>query len=113
MQKNTELNFVAKWEIQMSLLFLSSVDCRVSPGMVMPVDMDKLKLRGPNLGRVFNSKLGRAFVYAICYIAYITKWPYLKLKTQPKQLLGSLPLAFVLPAVDKALISHFFDEVAA
>ncbi len=29
--------------------------------------------------------------------AFITKWPNLKLKTWPKQLLGSLPLAFALP----------------
>ncbi len=31
--------------------------------------------------------------------AYITKWPNLKLKTWPKQLLGCLPLAFVLPVL--------------
>ncbi len=27
--------------------------------------MDKLKLTGRNLGQVFNSKLGQAFVYAV------------------------------------------------
>jgi hypothetical protein len=54
--------------------------------------MDKLKLTGQNLGRVCNSKLEHAIVYAS-----ITKWPNLKLKTRPKQLLGSLPLAFALP----------------
>jgi hypothetical protein len=27
--------------------------------------MDKLQLEGQNLGRVFNSKLGRAFEYAL------------------------------------------------
>jgi hypothetical protein len=47
-----------------------------------------------NLGRVINSRLGRA---CICHaVAYVTKQPNLKLKTRPKQLLGYLPLAFVL-----------------
>jgi hypothetical protein len=58
--------------------------------------MDKLKLTGQNQGRVFNSRLSRACIgYAI---VHITKQPNLKLKTRPKQLLGSLPLAFALPA---------------
>ncbi len=57
--------------------------------------VDKLKLTRQNLGRVFNSRLKRA---CICHaIACRTKRPNLKLKTRPKQLLGSLPLAFVLP----------------
>jgi len=29
--------------------------------------------------------------------SYETKWPNLKLETRPKQLSGSIPLAFVLP----------------
>ncbi len=58
--------------------------------------MDKLKLIGRNLGRVCKSRLGHAFVK--CHaIAYKSKGPNLKLKTRPKQLLGSLPLAFALP----------------
>ncbi len=61
--------------------------------------MDIFKLTGQNLGQVFNSRLGRA---CICRgIAYITKRPNLKLKTRPKQLLGSLPLAFTLPDLDQ------------
>jgi hypothetical protein len=53
--------------------------------------MDKLKLTGLNL----VSRLRHA---CTCHaIAYITKWPNLKWKTQPKQLLGSIPLAFALP----------------
>jgi hypothetical protein len=59
--------------------------------------MDKLDATGQNLGRVFNSRLGRAGI--CCAISYITKRPNLKLKTQPKELLGSLPLAFALPAL--------------
>jgi hypothetical protein len=57
--------------------------------------MLKHKLTGQNLGQVFNSRLGRA---CTCHaIEHITKRPNLKLKTWPKQLLGSLPLAFSLP----------------
>ncbi len=37
-------------------------------------------------------------------IALITKWPNLKLKTRPKQLLGYLLLAFTLP--DQSLHKH-------
>ncbi len=37
------------------------------------------------------------FVEAMNCIHFV-KQPNLKLKTQPKQLLGSLPLAFMLPA---------------
>ncbi len=57
--------------------------------------MDKLKLTGRNLGRVFYSGLGRACIGRA--IVHRTKQPNLKLKTRPKQLLGSLPLASVLP----------------
>ncbi len=57
--------------------------------------MDKLKPTGQDLSRVFNSRLGCA---CICRaIAHITKRPNLKVRTWPKQLLGSLLLAFVLP----------------
>jgi hypothetical protein len=35
------------------------------------------------------------------------KWPNLKLKTRPKQLLGSLPLAFVLPGGMLRAHPHF------
>ncbi len=57
--------------------------------------MDKLQLTEQNLGRAFNFRLGHACAYYT--VAQITKQPNLKLKTQPKQLLGSLPLAFALP----------------
>ncbi len=57
--------------------------------------MDKLQLTGRNLGRVFNSRSGCMYVMNLCY--YEAKQPNLKLKTQPKQLLGYCPLAFVLP----------------
>jgi hypothetical protein len=60
--------------------------------------MVKLQLTGQNLGRIFYSRLGRALKYHT--FVYITKQPNLKLKTRPKQLLGS----FALPekaAMDK------------
>ncbi len=67
----------------------------------MPVDdvtlyltMDKLQLTGQNLDRVFNYRNGR--VHAMHFLCYRVKLPYLKLKTRPKQLLGSLPLDIVL-----------------
>ncbi len=57
--------------------------------------IDKLNLTGQNLGQVFNFRQGCTFV---CYaITLITKQSCLKLKTWPKQLLGSLLLAFALP----------------
>jgi len=59
--------------------------------------MDKLKLTGQNLGRVFHCRLGRACIGH--EIVHITKQPNLKLKTQPKQLLGYLQLAFARPDV--------------
>ncbi len=57
--------------------------------------MDKLKLTGQNLGRVLHCRLSRTCIGHA--IVHITKQPNLKLKTRPKQLLGSLPLAFALP----------------
>jgi len=58
------------------------------------VSMVKLKLTGQNLGRVFNFRNG----HVVHFLCYGVKLPNLKLKTQPKQLLGSLPLDISLPA---------------
>ncbi len=69
---------------------------------LMGENMVKLKLTGQNLGQVFNSRLGHA---CICRaMAYITKQPNLNLKTWPKHLLGSLPLAFALPGENLKLV---------
>ncbi len=58
--------------------------------------MDKLHLTGQTLGWVFNSISDWMFVmHLFCHEA---KQPNLKLETQPRQLLGSLSLAFVLPS---------------
>jgi hypothetical protein len=68
--------------------------------MMSPGGMDKLKLIGWNLGWVFNNRLGHACIGIA--IVHITKQPNLKLKTRPKQLLGSLLLAFALPTGGQA-----------
>jgi hypothetical protein len=57
--------------------------------------MHKLQLTGQNLGRVFNFR--NDHVHAVHFPCYIVKWPNLKLKTRPKQLLGYLPLDIALP----------------
>ncbi len=57
----------------------------------------KLQQNGQNLGRVFNSRLGRACI--CCATVYITKQPNLQLKNLLKQLSDSLLLAFALPAL--------------
>ncbi len=68
--------------------------------------MGKIKLTGQNLGWVFNSRLGHACMFRV--IAYITKQPNLKLKTWPKQLLGSLLLAFSSPGLCHLIVRNRF-----
>jgi hypothetical protein len=57
--------------------------------------MDKLHLTGQNLGQVLNFRSGHLHVALLW--CYRVKLPDLKLKTQPKQLLGSIPLDTTLP----------------
>jgi hypothetical protein len=57
--------------------------------------MDKLQLTRRNLVRVFNFING--LVHAVHLFGCRVKLPNLKLKTWPKQLLGSLPLDIALP----------------
>jgi len=61
--------------------------------------MDKLQLTGQNLGRVFNFRTGH--LNAADLGCYWVKLPNLNLKTQPKQLLDSLPRDIVLPVATK------------
>jgi hypothetical protein len=58
--------------------------------MLSVVPPDKHPSTGQNQGRVFNSRSGR--VCATQLPCFETKRPNLELKTQPKQLLGSLPI---------------------
>jgi hypothetical protein len=60
--------------------------------------MDKLQLKGQTQGRVFNSRNGCMKTVHLCW--YEAKLYNLKLKTWPKQLLGSLPIDIALPAYD-------------
>jgi hypothetical protein len=69
--------------------------------------MDKLQLTGRNLGRVFNSRSG--CVHVMQLHCFETKLPNLMLKTQPRQLLGSLPLDIALPGY----ISYYFPPPGA
>jgi len=73
----------------------------------LPYLMDKLKLTGWNLGWVCNSSLGLACIGRA--IACITKLTNFKLKTQQKQLLGSLPIAFMIPAQLYFKIIHCYS----
>jgi hypothetical protein len=73
---------------------------------VMAPPMDKLRLTGQNLGRVFNFRFGH--LHAEHFWCYLVQLPNLKLKTQPKQLLGSLPLVIAFPASPYASKSLFF-----
>ncbi len=57
--------------------------------------MDKLQLTGQNLGRVFKFRSGHVHVDTILVLSI--KLPNLKLKTRPKQLIGSLLLVITLP----------------
>jgi hypothetical protein len=59
--------------------------------------MDKLQLTGRNLGRVFNFRFGHLHAKHFWY--YEVKLSNLKLKTWPKQLVGSLPLVIALPCM--------------
>ncbi len=56
--------------------------------------MDKFHLAEQNMGRVYYFRYGR--VHAMHFLCYGVKLPNLKLNTQPKQVLGSLPLYIAL-----------------
>jgi hypothetical protein len=66
-------------------------------GITVSLIMDKLKLTGQNQGQVF--KFRRGCLHAIQLYHFETKLPNLKLKTRPKQLLGSLPVDIALPGL--------------
>jgi hypothetical protein len=82
----------------------SIVKCFIAqaPGMISSGEeclefMAKLMLTGQTEGQVFNSRLGHGCISRS--IAYVTEWVNLKLKTWPKQLLGSHPFAFTFPCL--------------
>ncbi len=63
---------------------------------MMIKSMDKLKLTGRALGRVFNFRSG-CMRHTMHLRPGVAKQPNLELKTRLKQLLGSLPLVIALP----------------
>jgi hypothetical protein len=62
----------------------------------MPSFLDKPKLTGQSLGRVFNSRSG--CLHAMLFFRYEAKVASLELKTRPNQLLGHLLLYIAVPA---------------
>ncbi len=58
--------------------------------------MDKLQLTGQNVDRVYNFRSGP--LHAATILVLWVKLPNLQLKTQLKQLVGSLSLVIALPA---------------
>jgi hypothetical protein len=64
-------------------------------GTLFNLAMDKRQLTGQNRGRVFNFRFG--YLNAEHFWCYQVNLPNLKVKTLPKQLLGSLPLVIALP----------------
>jgi hypothetical protein len=66
--------------------------------------MDKLYLAGQNLGRVYKLRSGCVYVIYSCFCE--AKQLSLKLKTRPKQLLGSHPLDITLPVPTIAIFPH-------
>ncbi len=77
--------------LQSRKFLLPKVDCM----SFFSTSIDKLKLTGRTLGRVFNSR--RVCMHAMHLLSSVAIWPNLELKTRPKQLLGSLTLDIVLP----------------
>jgi hypothetical protein len=69
--------------------------------------MDKLKLRGLNLGRVFNYRCGHAST--LISTCTSSKQPNLKLKTWPKTILCSLLIAFALLGLPVAAFQKDFN----
>jgi len=57
--------------------------------------MDKLRLAGRALGRVFNSRCGRAC--ECCPITHLTKTAYLKVENSAQTTLRFAPVSFHAP----------------
>ncbi len=88
-------------------VFLSGVDLYKNSFSSL-LTMDKLQLMGLNPGRVFNSRSDWKFV--MHFFCSEAKQPNLKMKTRPKQLLGSLP-SFRAPRIDAitTMLHNFFS----
>jgi hypothetical protein len=72
-----------------------SIPCLQPHLQMLNLAMDKLQLTGQILGRDFSSRNGR--VHVTPFLCYGAKLPNSKLKAQPKQLIGFLPLDMTLP----------------
>jgi hypothetical protein len=81
------VNFRHPWQLKIGAIFLHRCLIR---SYFSGYTTDKLQSTGQSLGRVFNSRRGCVLAIQLRY--FEIKLTNLKLKTQPKQLLGSLPL---------------------
>jgi hypothetical protein len=80
-----------------SKTFPSSLTLQIARAFVLEHLQFTNELTGRNQGRAFKSRSGRMFTMHVC--CYEAKRPDFKLKTwPPKHPLGSLQLAFALPA---------------
>ncbi len=74
----------------------------LSDALLVAHNREQLQLTGQNLGRVFNFRFGH--LYAEHFRWCQVKLPNLKLKTRPKQCLGSLPLVIAVPALTLTVV---------
>ncbi len=88
----SNLYLIFLWNI---IKIINELTIKINKNILIIQSMDKLELTGQNLGRVFNFRFGH--LHAEHFWCYQVKLPNLKLKPQPKQLLGYLPLVIALP----------------
>ncbi len=81
---------------QLAYLSTNIAHTQVKP-KVLGLAMDKLQLTGRALGRVYHFRCG--CMHTMHLLPSVAIQPNLELKTRPKPVLGSLPLAFALPGL--------------
>ncbi len=94
--KKKNILFLTKYHLILNIIV--SLTCHQG---LINIIMDKLKLTGRALGQVFNFRSD--CMYTMLLLPSVTIQPNLELKTQTKQLLGSLPLVITLPDI---IITH-------
>ncbi len=94
---------ISRWYSLPCISSVSSGSSSNVSSLTLSMNMDKLHLTGQNLGRVFNSRIGHVYAKHSC--CYWARLPALKLKTRPKQLLGSLPLDLELSYMNLSILS--------
>jgi len=90
---------ISRWYSLPCISSISSGSSSNVSSLTLSMNMDKIH---QNLGRVFNSSIGRVYAKHSC--CYWARLPALKLKTRPKQLLGSLPLDLELSYMNLSIL---------